>query len=109
MTNDTYYVHQMLTMIQRIGTRAPILLIGGIFITFTLDVPLTLVLLATLPLIVVVIVIVSKRGIKIYSDVQTSNDDMVRVIRENITGIRVIKALSKEEYEWLCEVTRPIE
>lgn len=99
MTNDTYYVHQMLTMIQRIGTRAPILLIGGIFITFTLDVPLTLVLLATLPLIVVVIVIVSKRGIKIYSDVQTSNDDMVRVIRENITGIRVIKALSKEEYE----------
>ena len=99
MTNDTYYVHQMLTMIQRIGTRAPILLIGGIFITFTLDVPLTLVLLATLPLIVVVIVIVSKRGIKIYSDVQASNDDMVRVIRENITGIRVIKALSKEEYE----------
>ena len=99
MTNDTYYVHQMLTMIQRIGTRAPILLIGGIFITFTLDVPLTLVLLATLPLIVVVIVIVSKRGIKIYSDVQTSNDEMVRVIRENITGIRVIKALSKEEYE----------
>lgn len=99
MTNDTYHVHQMLTMIQRIGTRAPILLIGGIFITFTLDVPLTLVLLATLPLIVVVIVIVSKRGIKIYSDVQTSNDDMVRVIRENITGIRVIKALSKEEYE----------
>ncbi len=99
MTNDTYYVHQMLTMIQRIGTRAPILLIGGIFITFTLDAPLTLVLLATLPVIVVVIVIVSKRGIKIYSDVQTSNDDMVRVIRENITGIRVIKALSKEEYE----------
>ena len=54
MTNDTYYVHQMITMIQRIGTRAPILLIGGIIITFTLDVHLTLVLLATLPLIVLI-------------------------------------------------------
>ena len=99
MTNDTYYVHQMITMIQRIGTRAPILLIGGIIITLTLDVKLTLVLLATLPLIVTIIFIVTKRGIPIYSDVQTSSDEMVRVIRENITGIRVIKALSKEDYE----------
>ena len=99
MTNDTYYVHQMITMLQRIGTRAPILLIGGIIITFTLDVHLTLVLLATLPLIVLIIFIITKRGIPIYSDVQASSDAMVRVIRENITGIRVIKALSKEEYE----------
>ena len=45
MTNDTYYVHQMITMMQRIGTRAPILLIGGIIITLTLDLNLTLVLL----------------------------------------------------------------
>lgn len=99
MTNDTYYVHQMITMIQRIGTRAPILLIGGIIITLTLDAKLTLILLATLPLIVVIIFVITKRGIPIYSDVQTSSDEMVRVIRENITGIRVIKALSKEDYE----------
>lgn len=99
MTNDTYYVHQMITMIQRIGTRAPILLIGGIIITLTLDAKLTLILLATLPLIVVIIFVITKRGIPIYSDVQTSSDEMVCVIRENITGIRVIKALSKEDYE----------
>ena len=99
MTNDTYYVHQLITMMQRIGTRAPILLIGGIIITLTLDLNLTLVLLATLPLIVLIIFIITKRGIPIYSDVQTSSDEMVRVIRENITGIRVIKALSKEDYE----------
>lgn len=99
MTNDTYYVHQMITMIQRIGTRAPILLIGGIVITLTLDFKLTLILLATLPLIILIIFIVTKRGIPIYSEVQTSSDEMVRTIRENITGIRVIKALSKEEYE----------
>ena len=99
MTNDTYYVHQMITMMQRIGTRAPILLIGGIIITLTLDLNLTLVLLSTLPLIVLIIFIITKRGIPIYSDVQTSSDEMVRVIRENITGIRVIKALSKEDYE----------
>ena len=99
MNNDTYNVHHFVGMIQRLGVRAPILLVGGIIVTFTLDAKLTLVLLAVLPFIVLITVLISKKGIPLYTDVQTTSDDMVRDIRESVTGIRVIKALSKTEYE----------
>ena len=99
LSSDTYNVHQMVGMMQRIGIRAPILLIGGIIVTLTLDVKLTLILLITLPLIVVATIIISKLGIPLFNNVQLSIDNMIRVIRENISGIRVIKALTKMDYE----------
>ena len=99
MTSDTYNVHQMIGMMQRIGTRAPILLIGGIIVTLTLDPVLTLILVALLPFITIVIFGITKSGIPLFNKVQLAIDELVLVIRENITGIRVIKALSKEEHE----------
>ncbi len=98
-TSDTYNIHQMLGMMQRIGVRAPILLIGGIIITLTLDPVLTLVMIAVMPIIFLAVTYVSKVGIPMYSIVQKRIDDFIRVVREDITGIRVIKALSKEGYE----------
>lgn len=99
LSSDTYNVHQMVGMMQRIGVRAPILLVGGIIVTLTLDPMLTLILFITLPLIVAVTIIISKLGIPLFNNVQLSIDNMIRVIRENITGVRVIKALSKMDYE----------
>lgn len=99
LTTDTYNVHQMLGMMQRIGIRAPILLVGGILITLTLDPVLTLVLVCTLPFIGVLVYAVSKRGVPMYTQLQKSVDGMVRTVRETISGIRVIKALSKVDYE----------
>ena len=99
LSTDTYNVHQMVGMMQRIGIRAPILLVGGIIVTLTLDPFLTLILLIALPLIVVATVVVSKLGIPLFNKVQTSIDNMIRVIRENISGVRVIKALTKMDYE----------
>lgn len=99
MTSDTYNVHQMLGRIQRLGVRAPILLFGGICITFTLDFAMACVLLAALPLLGFITVYVSKRSIPMYNGLQESNDRFVRMVREDIGGIRVIKALSKSDYE----------
>lgn len=99
LTSDTYNVHQMIGMMQRMGVRAPILLVGGILITLTLDPVLTLVLVCTLPFLAVLVFSVSKRGIPLYVDLQRGVDSMVRTVRENISGIRVIKALSKTDYE----------
>jgi ATP-binding cassette subfamily B protein len=99
LTTDTYNVHQMLGMMQRMGVRAPILFLGGILITFTLDPVLTLVMLSVAPVIVVIVVIVSKFGIPMYTRLQKRIDEFVRVVREDVSGIRIIKALSKEEYE----------
>lgn len=99
MSSDTYNVHQMVGMSQRIGVRAPILLIGGIIITLTLDPVLTLVLLAALPIICIITYFISKASIPLFTKVQQALDAVTRVLRENATGIRVIKALSKSEYE----------
>lgn len=99
MTTDTYHVHHFVGMIQRIGIRAPILLLGGILVTLTLDPVLTLVLVSILPLITAMVYFVSKKGVPLYTGLQLSVDKLIRVVRENITGIRVIKALSKTEYE----------
>lgn len=99
LTSDTYNVHQMIGMMQRLGIRAPILLIGGILITLLLEPVLSLVLIAVLPLIAFVVYGVSRKGIPLYTKLQQGVDAMVRTVRENITGIRVIKALSKTDYE----------
>ena len=99
LTSDTYNVHQMLGRVQRLGVRAPILLIGGITMTMALDPVLACILLAVLPLLTVVVVVVSKKTIPMFSVLQDRVDRFVRLIREDIAGIRVIKALSKESYE----------
>ncbi len=99
LTSDTYHVHHMVGMMQRLGVRAPILLLGGILVTVSLDPALSLVLIAVQPLIFLTVYLVSKRGIPLYNKLQQAIDDMVRSIRENITGIRIIKALSKTDYE----------
>jgi ATP-binding cassette subfamily B protein len=84
---------------QRVGVRAPILLLGGILITLTLDPMLTLVLAAILPFAFLVVALVSRTGIPLYTKLQGAVDTMVRVVRENASGIRIIKALSKAQYE----------
>lgn len=99
MTTDTYNIHQMLGRIQRLGVRAPILLVGGIIVTFTLDAAMACVLLAALPILAAITVIVSGKSIPLYDGLQQATDRFVRLMREDISGIRVIKALSKTEYE----------
>ncbi len=99
LTSDTYHLHHFIGMIQRIGVRAPMLLIGGIAITFFLDARLALILLATLPVIGVSIFFITGRGLPLYQKAHASVDGMVRVVREDCGGVRVIKALSREQYE----------
>lgn len=99
LTSDTYNVHQMLARMQRLGVRAPILLIGGLVMTLMMDPVLASILLATLPLLTVTVVMVSRKSIPMFGALQDSVDRFVRLVREDIAGIRVIKALSKETYE----------
>ena len=99
LTSDTYNVNQMLTRLQRMGIRAPILLIGGIFMLVRMDWSLALILVGLLPVIAIVVYFVTKKSLPLYTQQQTVLDNVVRVVQENITGIRVIKALSKSDYE----------
>ena len=99
LTSDTYNVNQMLTRIQRMGIRAPILLVGGIIMTLKMDASLALVFIGLLPIIAIVVYLVTKYSVPMHMRQQTVLDKVVRVVQENITGIRVIKALSKTDYE----------
>jgi len=99
LTSDSYHVHHMVGMMQRLGVRAPILLLGGIIVTLMLEPALAMVLILVQPLIFITVYVVSKKGIPLYNKLQQAVDQMVRSIRENITGIRIIKALSKTNYE----------
>lgn len=99
LSSDTYNVHNMIGMIQRLGVRVPILLVGGVALTFSVEPVLALVLLAVVPFLTVVVIFVSSKGITLYTDLQRAVDTMVRKVRDDYTGIRVIKALSRTEYE----------
>lgn len=99
ITTDTYNVHHFTNMMQRLGVRAPIMLIGGILITLFMDAYLSLAMIALLPFIFVTVYFISRKGVPLYSKVQKSVDGMIRVVREDVQGIRVIKALSKTDYE----------
>ena len=99
MTSDSYNVQNFIANIQTIGIRGPIMLLGGIFITMTMDFALSAILCIMAPILIVVVVFVSRWGVPLYDKVQQRLDTIVRIMRENITGIRVVKALSKEDYE----------
>lgn len=99
ITTDTYNVHGFINMMQRMGVRAPILLMGGIIITVFMDFRLSLVMIALIPILFTSVMFVRKMGVPLYTTVQQSVDKMIRVVREDTQGIRVIKALSKTEHE----------
>ena len=99
MTSDSYNFQTASQQLQSLCVRAPMMLIGGIFMTMIMDFRLSLILIVILPFLIAIIVVVYSKGIPMFSVVQQKLDSVVRIMRENITGIRVVKALSKTEYE----------
>lgn len=99
ISTDTYNENQFYNILLRLGIRAPVLFFGGIIASFILNVRLTLILLCCIPLIMILIVLIGKLCFPLLTKTQKAIDDLVRTLREDITGIRVIKGLSKEKYE----------
>ncbi len=99
MTSDSYNVQQVVQQFQTLCVRAPIMLLGGVFFTLSMDWRLAMILVCMIPFLLAVVLFVSSRGIPLFTKVQQKLDTVVRIMRENITGIRVVKALSKEPYE----------
>lgn len=99
MTSDSYNVQASVQQLQSLCVRAPMMLFGGVIMTLFMDWHLAMILVIMLPFLIAVVLIVSSKGIPMYTKVQKRLDAVVRIMRENITGIRVVKALSKSEYE----------
>ncbi len=99
LTTDTYNIHHFMNVVQRMGVRAPIMLAGGLIITATLDPVLTAVMACVLPFIFITVYGISRKGLPLFRESQKAVDEMVKVVREDSQGIRVIKALSRKKYE----------
>ncbi|MBR1892217.1 MAG: ABC transporter ATP-binding protein, partial [Lachnospiraceae bacterium] len=99
MTSDSYNVQSAVQQLQSLCVRAPMMLFGGVVMTLFMDWHLAMILIVMLPFLIGIVFIVSSKGIPMYTKVQQKLDVVVRIMRENITGIRVVKALSKEDYE----------
>ncbi|MCD8341610.1 MAG: ABC transporter ATP-binding protein/permease [Clostridiales bacterium] len=99
MTSDSYNVQDFMVSVQAMGIRSPMMLLGGIVVTMVMDPALSGILCIMVPILGVTVFCITRYGIPLYTKVQTSVDRVVQVLRENITGIRVVKALSKEDYE----------
>ncbi|MCQ2427625.1 MAG: ABC transporter ATP-binding protein/permease [Clostridia bacterium] len=100
LTSDTYNIHNFINSMQRMGVRAPIMLVGGLAICATMDLRLTLVMACILPMLFIAVYTITKQGLPLYTKVQKAVDGMIRVVREDAQGIRVIKALSRKKYEY---------
>lgn len=99
MTTDTYNIYRATAIVQRLGIRAPVLLLGGIILSFTIDPILTLVMIAILPFITLGILWTSKKGVPLYKASQQKMDHLILKVREFIKGARVIRALSMNDHE----------
>jgi ATP-binding cassette subfamily B protein len=99
MTSDVDGVERMILISMRMAIRAPLLFFGGLVMTLFIDPVLTLVLLICVPIITFLVIFVSKKTVPLFKKVQMSIDNINTVLRENLSGIKVIKALSMSDYE----------
>lgn len=98
-TNDITQVQQVLLMMLRMVIMAPIMLIGGAIMAISKDAKLSLTILVILPFIVLAIVLILRKAMPLFKMVQKRLDRLNLVMRENLTGIRVIRAFTKEDQE----------
>ncbi len=99
LTSDTYNVSSFFGRLIRAGVRAPIMTVGGVILTLFIDWRLSLILIGLLPFIFIVVYVITKKTIPVYKEQQAVLDSIVTKVDETAKGIRVIKALSKTEYE----------
>ena len=99
MTSDSYNIQQFTQTLQAMCVRAPFLMLGGILMMYSMDAVLATILVAIIIPLGLIVFFISRKGIPLFNVVQDKLDAVVRIMRENITGIRVVKAHSKKNYE----------
>ena len=98
-TNDVQQIQQTGFMFLRIMVSAPIMAVGGVILAIQQDAPLSLALIFIIPLIVGIIIFLMKKGFPLFKQVQKKTDRLNLVLREKLSGVRVIRAFVKNAYE----------
>jgi len=98
-TNDVQQVQMLAIMTFTLLLSAPIMCIGGIILALNQDVPLSSLLLVAVPLLGVIVALIISRMRPLFRQMQTRLDNINRVLREQITGVRVIRAFVRDQQE----------
>ncbi|WP_026694019.1 ABC transporter ATP-binding protein [Peribacillus kribbensis] len=98
-TNDITQIQQVLVVLMRVMILAPMMSIGGIIMALSKDVKLTLVLAVSIPILVAAITLVARKGVPLFKVIQVKLDAINRILRENLTGIRVIRSFNRIQHE----------
>ncbi|WP_439330194.1 ABC transporter ATP-binding protein [Halobacillus karajensis] len=127
ITNDVIQIQNLLFMFVRIGLRAPLFIMFALVMVFTIDVQLALILLGSVPVFLLFLYFILTKGVQWFKGVQQRLDALNTIIRENLSGIRLIKGFNRKSYEekrfhqankslvhqnkkalWLMEVAMPV-
>ncbi len=98
-TNDVMQVQQFINMLLRMMVMAPLTAIGGIILAVRTDASLSLVIVVVLPIMSIAIWLVMRRGFDLFRSIQKKVDRLNLVLRENLTGVRVVRAFGRVPYE----------
>ncbi len=99
ITNDINQVQLAVAMLIRLVIRAPFLCIGGLVMAFILDIKLSIIMLIVLPVFVLILFLTMMKTVPLYRTVQKKLDQIALVLRENLSGVRVIRAFARTDYE----------
>ncbi len=99
LTNDITAIQEFVAMSLRMFVRTGMQFIGGIAVILTLNVNFGMVLVISLPVQLIAVAIIMKKAAPLFGIVQTKLDKVNSVVQENVSGARVVKAFTREEYE----------
>ena len=99
MTNDINQIQSGVNLVLRLFLRSPFIVFGAMVMAFTIDVKAALVFVVAIPLLAVVVFGIMAASIPLYKKVQKQLDKVLLITRENLTGVRVIRSVCRQEHE----------
>lgn len=97
LTNDVTQVQNMVMMALRGMVRSPLICLGGIIMSLTISIKLSIIFFIVIPLIVLSVILITSKSIPFFTEMQKKIDNVNLVMRENLLGVRVIKAFAIED------------
>ncbi|MFA5449905.1 MAG: ABC transporter permease, partial [Clostridia bacterium] len=98
-THDMYVLYEFASNIVSIGVNIPILFIGGIILSMINDYVLALIFFAAAPVVIFIVWLITRRMGKLWEKADKYIDDQNKIVRERLSGIRVIRAFDREDHE----------
>lgn len=98
-TNDIRQIQDMLLMVLRMVISAPLMMIGGVVLSFMMNKTLSTIIFIVIPIIAIIALVLVFKVMPLFETVQKKTDRLNQIVREKLSGIRVIRAFNKTDYE----------